>query len=386
MSNKRDYYEVLGLSKSASASEMKKAYRKLAIKYHPDKNPGDKAAEEKFKEAAEAYEVLSNEDKRAKYDRFGHQAPGGFGAGGGFGGGGMNMEDIFSQFGDIFGGGGSPFDSFFGTGSRQQSRNRGSNVRIRVKLNLEEIAKGTEKKLRLKKYTACKSCSGSGAKGGSSYKTCHTCKGQGAVRRVQQTMLGQMATTATCPTCNGAGKIITSKCNTCSGEGRSYAEETITINIPAGVAEGMQLTVSGKGNAASRGGVNGDLIVVIQEEAHPHLERDGNNLVYDLNISFADAVLGKSVEVPTISGKAKIKIQPGTPAGKLLRLRGKGLPAVNSYGKGDLLVHISIWVPKELNRDEKEAIEKLRGMPNLDPTEGQRSEKGFFDKMKDFFE
>ena len=382
--SKRDYYEILGVEKDAAPEVMKKAYRKLAIKYHPDRNPDNKEAEEKFKEAAEAYEVLSNAQKKAQYDRFGHSAPGGFSGGGG----GPSMEDIFSQFGDIFGGGGgSPFDSFFGGGARARTRqNRGSNVRIKLGLTLEEIAKGVEKKLKIKKYVPCSTCGGNGAKDSSSYSTCNTCGGQGQVRRVQQTFLGQMATTSTCPACNGEGKTVINKCTTCKGEGRAYREETVTVHIPNGVGEGMQLTVSGAGNAAQRGGVAGDLIVVIQEKEHKHFTRDGQNLIYSLSLPFTDVVLGTSIAVPTLEGKAKIKVEPGTQAGKILRLRGKGLPNVNAYGKGDLLIYVDIFVPKKLNKDDKELIEKLQESAGFKPNGTTDNEKGFFDKMKDLFE
>lgn len=385
---KRDYYDVLGVGKGADAEEIKKAYRKMAIKYHPDKNQGDKDAEEKFKEAAEAYEVLSNPDKRARYDQFGHAANASSANGGGFGGGGgMNMEDIFSNFGDIFGGG-SPFDSFFG-GGRQGGGGRrvqkGSNLRIKVRLTLEEIANGTEKKIKVNKQIICKTCDGTGAKDRSSFQTCKTCGGSGAVRRVTNTILGQMQTTSTCPTCNGEGSIITSKCTVCHGDGVVRGEETISINIPAGVSEGMQLSMSGKGNAAPRGGVPGDLIILVEEIPHETLKRDGNNVIYDLHISFVDAALGTSVEVPTIDGKVKIKIDPGTQGGKILRLKSKGVPEVNSYHRGDQLVHINIWTPKALNREEREALEKLQDSPNFKPNPG-KNEKSFFERMKEYFE
>ncbi len=385
--SKRDYYDVLGVSKSASAEEIKKAYRKLAIKYHPDKNPDDKSAEDKFKEAAEAYEVLSNPEKKQRYDQFGHAGVGGA-AGGGFGGGGMNMEDIFSQFGDIFGGGGgSPFDSFFGgQGSRGGRRvAKGTNLRIKVKLSLEEVANGTEKKIKVNKQVSCKSCDGSGAKDRNSVSTCSTCGGSGAVRRVTNTILGQMQTSATCPTCHGSGQQITAKCNSCHGDGVVRGEETITINIPAGVSEGMQLSMSGKGNAAPNGGIPGDLIILIEEIPHETLKREGNNIVYDLHLSFVDAALGVSVEVPTIDGKAKIKIDAGTQSGKLLRLKGKGIPEVNSYHKGDQIIHINIWTPKVLNSEERDLLEKLRQSPNFKPQPG-KNDKSFFEKMKEYFE
>ena len=384
--DKRDYYEVLEVTKNASKDEIKKAYRKQAIKFHPDKNPGDSAAEEKFKEAAEAYEVLSDDQKRSRYDQFGHAGVGGAASGGGFGGGGMTMEDIFSHFGDIFGGGGfgGGFSGFGGGGRRQQRVNKGSNLRVKVKLTLKEIAEGVEKKIKVKKYVSCKSCNGSGAERGSGHSTCSTCRGTGQVTRVTNTILGQMQTASTCPTCGGEGKIIKDKCKACYGEGIVEDNEIITINIPAGVAEGMQLSVSGKGNAARRGGVNGDLLVYITEEEHPELIRDENDLHYNLFISFPDAALGTPVEIPTIDGKVKVKIEAGTQPGKVLRLRGKGIPEVNGYGRGDLLVNINVWVPKHLSRDEKKAMEKLQDAENFKPVKGH-NERGFFDKMKDLF-
>ncbi len=386
--SKRDYYDVLGVSRGADADEIKKAYRKMAIKYHPDKNPGDKQAEENFKEAAEAYEVLSSPDKKARYDQFGHAANAHSANGGGFGGGGMNMEDIFSQFGDIFGGG-SPFGDIFGGGGRQSGGGRrvqrGSNLRIKVRLTLEEIANGTEKKIKVNKQVTCKTCDGTGAKDRSSVQTCKTCGGAGAVRRVTNTILGQMQTTSTCPTCNGEGTVVTAKCTTCHGEGVTRDEELISINIPAGVSEGMQLSMSGKGNAAPRGGVPGDLIILIEEIPHETLKRDGNNVIYDLHINFVDAALGTSVEVPTIDGKAKIKIDPGTQGGKILRLKAKGVPEVNSYHRGDQLIHVNIWTPKALSREERELLEKLQDSPNFKPSPG-KNEKSFFERMKEYFE
>jgi molecular chaperone DnaJ len=388
---KRDYYDVLGIAKGAAAEDIKKAYRKMAIKYHPDKNPGDKQAEENFKEAAEAYEVLSNPEKRQRYDQFGHAANAGS-ANGGYGGGpGMDMNDIFSQFGDIFGGG-SPFEGFFGGGGGRQGGGasgrrvaRGSNLRIKVRLTLEEIANGAEKKIKVNKQVVCKTCDGSGAKDKASFQTCKTCGGSGAVRRVTNTILGQMQTTSTCPTCNGEGSQITNKCTTCHGDGVVRGEETITINIPAGVSEGMQLSMGGKGNAAPRGGVPGDLIILIEEVPHDTLKRDGNNIIYDMHISFIDAALGTSVEVPTIDGKAKIKIEPGTQGGRILRLKGKGVPEVNSYNRGDQLIHINIWTPKALNREEREMLEKLQDSPNFKPNPG-KNEKSFFERMKEYFD
>lgn len=378
---KRDYYEVLGVSKNADATEIKKAYRKLALKYHPDKNPGDKEAEEKFKEAAEAYDVLSNDDKKRRYDQFGHAGMGGAGQGG-FGGG-MSMDDIFSHFGDIFGGFGG-FSGFGGGGRTAHRVNRGTNLRVKVKLDLQEVAAGVEKKIKVKKYVACQHCNGTGAKDGKSFSTCSTCHGSGQVTRVQNTILGAMQTTSTCPTCEGEGKIINEKCTFCNGEGVLMAEEVITINIPAGVAEGMQLSLSGKGNAARRGGMNGDLIVLVEEEEHPDLLRDGNDLLYNVFIGYPEAVLGDTVEIPTIEGKVKVKIEPGTQPGKILRLRGKGLPDVNGYGKGDLLAKVNVWIPKNLSKDEKKLVEKMKDTEGFKP--GSNDKKSIFSKMKDFFE
>lgn len=385
--SKRDYYDILGVSKSSTADEIKKAYRKMAIKYHPDKNPGDKAAEENFKEAAEAYEVLSNPEKKQRYDQFGHAGVGSSAAGGGYGGG-MNMDDIFSQFGDIFGGGGNPFESFFGGGGQQRGGRRvarGSNLRIKVKLTLEEIAHGAEKKIKVNKQIVCKPCDGTGAKDRSSVSSCATCGGSGQVRRVTQTILGQMQTTSTCPTCNGSGSQITSKCTSCHGDGIVRGEETITINIPAGVSEGMQLSMSGKGNAGPNGGIPGDLIILIEEIPHEILKREGNNVVYDLHLNFADAALGCSIEIPTIEGKAKIKIEPGTQSGKLLRLKGKGLPEVNAYHRGDEIIHVNLWTPKALSSEERETLERLKESPNFKPQPG-KNDKSFFERMKEYFE
>ena len=380
--SKRDYYEVLGVSKSATQEEIKKAYRKMALKFHPDKNPDNKEAEAKFKEAAEAYEVLSDANKRARYDQYGHAA---FtnGGSGGFHAGGMSMEDIFSSFGDIFG------DFGFGGfgGSRRGTSHRvprGSDLRIKVKLKLSEIANGVEKKIKVKKYVPCDACDGTGAKNGNAYSTCSTCHGTGQVTRITNTFLGQMQSTSTCPSCHGQGKTITHKCDVCYGEGIIAKEESISFNIPAGVAEGMQLKVSGKGNAARRGGMNGDLLVIISEEKHPELIRDGNDLLYNLYLSMPDAVLGSTVEIPTIDNRVKIKIDPGTQPGKILRLRGKGLPDVNGYGIGDLLVSINVWIPKELTREEIKLFEKLKESPNFIPKPDE-NEKSFFERMKSFF-
>ena len=385
---KRDYYEVLGVPKGADKNEIKKAYRKLAIKYHPDKNPDDKSAEEKFKEAAEAYEVLSDPDKRARYDRFGHagvdQSGGGFRGGGG----GMSVEDIFRQFGDIFGDSGSPFDSFFGgSGGRTRSSGggqKGANIRIKLQLSLEDIEKGITKKIKVKKRISCSTCNGSGAKDSSSVKTCGTCHGSGYVRQIKNTFLGQMQTTGMCPTCHGEGKQITAKCGTCRGEGTTMGEETITIDIPAGMEDGMQLSMRGKGNAGKNKGSNGDLLISIEEKAHDYFTRDGQNIIYDLFINFADVVLGNNINVPTLNGQVKIKIPAGTQSGKIFRLKGKGLPAVNSYGKGDQLIHVNVWTPKDLSAEEKAMMEQLRESQNFSPEEGH-SGKGFFDRMKEYF-
>lgn len=385
---KRDYYEVLDVTKGASPEEIKKAYRKKAIQFHPDKNPDDKEAEEKFKEAAEAYEVLSNPEKKQRYDQFGHAGMSGA-AGGGFGGGGFSdIEDIFSAFGDIFGGHFGGFGGFGGGGSRGRGGrrvSRGSDLRVKVKLNLQEVVNGVEKKIKVKKYVACQHCSGSGAKNGSSYSTCGTCGGAGQVTRVQNTLLGQMQTTSACPTCQGEGKMITDKCNHCAGEGVIRSDEVIDIKIPAGVGEGMQLNVSGKGNTGRRGGINGDLLVVIAEEENQELVRDGNNLIYNLFLSFPEITLGTTSEIPTVDGKVKVKIDAGTQPEKILRLRGKGIPDVNGYGRGDLLVRVHVWIPKKLSNEEKRALEKLQESPGFQGGPSA-AEKSFFEKMRDMFE
>lgn len=379
---KRDYYEVLGVQKGASDDEIKKAYRKKAVQYHPDKNPGDKEAEEKFKEAAEAYEVLSNPDKRARYDQFGHA---GLEGNGGFGGGGMNMEDIFSQFGDIFGGhfGFGGFSGFGGGGANSRV-NRGSDLRVRVKLTLKDIASGCEKKIKVRKAVACSHCDGSGAKDSHSRKTCPDCQGSGYVTRVQRTILGNMQTRTTCPRCGGEGQIITDKCTFCGGKGVEFKEEIITIKIPAGVADGMQLSMRGKGNAAEHGGVPGDLLVVIEEEKHPELIRDQNNLIYNVLLDLPTAVLGGAIEIPTIDGKVKVKIEKGTQPGKVLRLRNKGLPDINQYGTGDLLVNIGVYIPENLSSDEKKIFEKLSESKNMEPNTS--AVRNFFNHFRNLFE
>ncbi|MGG5486673.1 molecular chaperone DnaJ [Gaetbulibacter sp. PBL-D1] len=371
---KRDYYEVLGVSKQATAAEIKKAYRKMALKYHPDKNPDDKDAEAKFKEAAEAYEVLSNADKKARYDQFGHQA---FEGAGGFGGGGMNMDDIFSQFGDIFGGafGGGGFSGFGGGFGGGQRRAKGSNLRIRVTLTLEEIANGVEKKIKVKRKIQAP---------GTTYKTCGTCNGTGQVTRITNTILGRMQTSAPCQTCGGAGQTIDKKPADADAQGLKVAEETVSVKIPAGVVDGMQLKVTGKGNDAPGNGISGDLLVAIQEEEHPTLKREGDNLHYDLYVSLPDAVLGTSTEIDTVTGKVRIKIEAGVQSGKILRLRGKGIPSINGYGKGDLLVHVNVWTPKTLNKQQKEFFENMREDEHFAP-KPESSDKSFFEKVKDMF-
>ncbi len=372
---KEDFYEILGISKDASAAQIKKAYRKKAIEYHPDKNPGDSKAEEMFKKAAEAYEVLSDENKRARYDQYGHQAF----EGGGFGGGGMNMDDIFSQFGDIFGsafGGGGGFSGFGGFGGGGQRRVKGSNLRIRVKLTLDEIANGAEKKIKVKRKKQASD---------TTYKTCTACNGAGQVTRVTNTILGRMQTATTCPTCGGSGQMIDKKPADSDAQGMKTVEETVSIKIPAGVVEGMQLKVSSKGNEApGNNGVPGDLLVVIEELDHDTLKREGDNLHYDLYVSFPEAVLGTSKEIDTVTGKVRIKIDEGAQSGKILRLRGKGIPSINGYGRGDLLVHVNVWTPKDLNREQKEFFEKMMDNEHFVP-KPQKEDKSFFEKVKDMF-
>ncbi|MEO5908496.1 MAG: molecular chaperone DnaJ [Ginsengibacter sp.] len=386
MSTKRDFYEILGVNKNSTADEIKKAYRKVAMQFHPDRNPGDRTAEDKFKEAAEAYEVLSDSDKRAQYDRFGHNAFGPGRGGGGFSGQGMNMDDIFSQFGDIFGD--DMFGSFFsgsrGGSSRRSRGVRGTNLRVRIKVNYEEIAKGTTKIIKVKKYISCNTCGGSGAKDKNSSQTCRTCGGNGQVRRVQNTFLGQMQTVTTCPDCNGEGSVITNKCTVCKGEGRVYGEEMVTIEIPAGVQEGMQLSMSGKGNMGERGGGPGDLVILIEEEAHPYLHREGLNVAFDLYVSFPDAVFGTQSEVPTIDGRAKIKVPPGTQSGKIFRLKGKGFPSINSHEKGDQLIQVNVWTPQIVSEAEKTALENLLESENFKP-KPDKNDKTFWEKIRETF-
>ncbi len=382
----RDYYEILSVTRTATQEEIKKSYRKVALQHHPDRNPDNPDAEHKFKEAAEAYEVLGNEEKRAKYDRFGHA--------GVKGGGAQNMDDIFSNFGDIFGGAGGggsfdPFEAFFGGqrggGGRARQGRRGSNLRIKVKLNLKEIVYGAKKTIKLNKHVTCDVCDGSGAKDKSSVSTCSTCHGAGQVRRVTQTILGQMQTTSTCPTCHGDGSTITAKCTKCKGEGKIFGEDSVTLDIPAGVGEGIQLSMTGRGNAGDRGGAPGDLIVVVEEEQHEELVREENDIIFNLNISFVDAALGLQTEVPTVDAKAKIKVPAGTQSGKVFRLKGKGIPNINnSYEVGDQQVRVNVWIPKNLSDDERATLEKLRDSPNFQPG-SSKEDGGFFQKVKDLF-
>lgn len=370
---KRDYYEILGVSKNATEQELKKAYRAMAVKFHPDRNPGDKESEDKFKEAAEAYDVLNNPEKRKRYDAYGHQGLGGAASGGGYGGG-MSMDDIFSQFGDIFGDSGNPFESFFGGGGQRTRQAVGSNIRIKLKLTLEEMAKGAEKKIKYNKKVTAE---------GVKFSSCSTCGGRGSVTRVTSTFLGQMQTTAPCNACQGSGKTISYKPAGADSQGLVNKEITTSINIPAGVQEGMQLNVSGKGNEAV-GGISGDLIILIEGVEHEHLRRDGSDAIYDLYISFPQAALGDDVEVPTLDGKVKIKIDAGTQGGKILRLRGKGFPDINGYQKGDQLIYVNVWTPKKLSSEEKTLLKQLQQSENFSP-KPDASDKGFFDRMKEFF-
>lgn len=395
MATKRDYYEVLGVQRNANADEIKKAYRQAALKYHPDKNPGDSEAEEKFKEAAEAYDVLSNADKRARYDQFGHAGMSGAAGGGGatYSGGGFTMEDIFRNFGDIFGGhfggsfGGGGFGGFggFGQQSTGQRVNRGSDLRVKVRLTLKEVVHGTTKKLKISKFVTCDLCGGTGARTPKDVGKCQTCSGTGYVTEVVDSFFGRTQTTRACPTCQGTGEVITDPCPKCKGEGVVRGEEVVEIRIPAGVGEGMQLSVSGKGNAARRGGINGDLLVVIEEEHDPQLVRDGNDLLHSHKIPFSTAVLGGSVEVPTVDGKAKVKVAAGTKPGSVLRLRGKGIPDVNGRGKGDILVIVDIDVPSKVSAEEKKLLEQLGSSASFKNVDNSKGEKNIFERMRNFF-
>ncbi len=374
---KRDYYEVLGVSKNASADEIKKAYRKLAIQYHPDRNPDNKEAEEKFKEAAEAYDVLSNQDKRAKYDQFGHAA---FEGGGGYSGGGMSMDDIFANFGDIFGEG---FSRFFGGGGGGARQARGGNLGIALQLTLEEIAVPQEKKLKIKRAVPCQHCNGTGAKNGTAIETCPQCKGQGRVVRNVQSFFGTMQSVTECPACHGSGKKIKETCPNCNGSGTTTIDDVVTVNIPAGVEDGMRLSVKGKGNAAKNGGIPGDLIVQIRELPHDKFTRDGQNLIYHLYLSLPEVLLGTQVEVPTIDGKVRVTIDSGTQPGKVLRLKGKGLPDLNYGGKGDLLVRVDVFIPKNISKEDKKIIEQLSNSPAFRPT--AQDKVSFLQKMRNMF-
>ena len=378
--SKRDYYEILEVPKDADEGTIKKSYRKIAMQYHPDRNPNNKSAEDKFKEAAEAYEVLSDADKRARYDRFGHA--GVSGQQGFHSAESMNMDDIFSQFGDVFGD--SPFESFFGNrGGQRAQGQKGSNLRIKLSLTLEEVEAGVKKTIKVKKRKTCTTCKGSGAKDGA-VKSCQTCGGSGVVRQIRSTFLGQMQTTTQCPNCHGTGSIVVEACPKCRGEGRTLEDETIDIDIPAGVEDGMQLTMRGRGNAGIKGGPAGDLLIAIEVKPHADLKRDGNNLIFELYLGFPDAAIGCSVDVPTLGGPVKIKIPPGTQSGKIFRLNGKGLPSIQAYGKGDELIYVNIWTPKKISEEEKKILEKLKTSPNFEP-QPSKTEKGFFERMKDYF-
>jgi molecular chaperone DnaJ len=385
MASKRDYYEVLGVGKSSDKDEIKKAYRKMAMQHHPDRNPGDAKAEEMFKEAAEAYEVLSDDDKRARYDRFGHA---GMGNSGGGGGGYTNMDDIFSRFSDIFGGGGGGggFESFFGGGGRRArpKGQRGSDLRVKVALNMEEIYNGVEKRIKLNRFTTCETCNGNGADGPDGYQTCTTCAGAGEIRRQAGGGFFQQIVVSACPTCQGEGRTVSKPCKTCAGEGRTENAGVVEVNFPAGVSEGMQITMRGRGNAGKRGGGPGDLVILIEETPNADFERDGENVLHELWINFADAALGTSVEVPTLSGKTRFKISPGTQSGKIFRLKGKGFPVVNGYGRGDQLIQVNVWVPKDLSREERTMMEKIKESRNFAPNP-TGSDRGFFQRIKDMF-
>jgi molecular chaperone DnaJ len=389
--SKRDYYEILGVPRNASRDDLKKAYRRLALQYHPDRNPGNKEAEDRFKEAAEAYEVLSDDEKRHRYDQFGHEGmrPGydyrGF----------TDISDIFNAFGDIFGSGfgGSIFEEVF-TGSRPRSRasrgtgTPGSDLKVHLKLSLEEIASGVEKKIKIKRWRKCETCGGSGAKPGSSRTTCPTCQGTGEIRQVSRSVFGQFVSVTTCSTCEGEGRILKDLCSTCRGEGRVQGESTIKVNVPAGVGEGNYIPLRSQGNAGRRGGAAGDLLVMIEEEPHPFFTRNGDDIIYNLLISFPEAVLGSEVEVPTLNGRARLKIEPGTQPGQVLRMREKGIGHLNRYGRGDQLVQVDVWIPKRLSTREKELLKELSASENIKPDESEKkshSSRSFFGKVKDAF-
>lgn len=375
-----DYYAILGVAKDATPEEIKKAYRKLAIKYHPDKNAGDKASEKRFKEATEAYDVLNNPEKRQLYDRFGHA---GLHQQGGRRAANVNMEDVFAEFSDVFGDS-RTFERFFRNGGSQYGQRKGGNLRIRLKLTLKEIADGVTKKIKVKRYVACGTCGGNGAKDGTAISTCSQCQGQGRVHRMANSILGRMVTEAICPACQGQGKHVTAQCTSCQGEGRKLQEEVIDISVPAGISEEMQLSMSGKGHMPAQGGIPGDLLITIEEQEDSLLKREGNNVHYKLHLNFLDAVLGSEVEVPTMNGKVKMKITAGTQSGKIMRLRGKGIKDMNSYGRGDQLVHIQLWTPQQLTAQERKTLEALKTSDNFVP-KLTKHEEGFFDRVKNFF-